>query len=148
MKRFLWSLPLLAVLLTACQKSAPDFTPNYEGHYQLQFSTQTDFDTTPVNTTTTIKGSLAVVKNPDGTYTFMEKRPNDNTGRSYQVRLVDTRFELPTQPESLLVNGVSYTPLFMGSGEFKNNSVTITRTASFTAGSVRVNSTFTSYGYR
>ncbi|GAB3807591.1 hypothetical protein GCM10028819_44750 [Spirosoma humi] len=62
----------------------------------------------------------------------MEKRPNDNTGRSYQVRLVDTRFELPTQIESLLVNGVSYTPKFMGSGEFKNNSVTITRTASFT----------------
>ena len=148
MKRLLLSLPLLAILTTACQQSAPDLTPNYEGHYQLQFTTQTNFDTTPVTTTSTIKGSLTVVKNTDGTYTFMEKRPNDNTGRSYQVHLVGTRFEFPAQTESFPVNGVSYTPQFVGAGEFKNNRVTITRTASFTAAAVQVNSTFTSYGYR
>ncbi|MCX6212994.1 hypothetical protein [Spirosoma sp.] len=148
MKRLLLSLPILTMLAVACQKSTPDLSPNYEGQYQLQFTTQTNFDNTPVATTSTIKGSLIIVKNADGTYTFTEKRPNDNIGRTYQVRLVGTRFELPTQTESFPVNGVSYAPQFMGTGEFKTNSVTIRRTASFTAGSVRVNSMYESYGYR
>ncbi|GAB4006681.1 hypothetical protein GCM10028808_09070 [Spirosoma migulaei] len=148
MKRLLLALSLLAILTTACQKPAPDLTPNYEGQYQLQFTTQTNFDTTPVTTTSTSKGSLMVVKNLDGTYTFTEKRPNAITERTYKVSIVGTRFEVPTQTESFPVNGVSYTPQFVGSGEFKTNRVTITRMASFTAGSVRVNSTFESYGYR
>ncbi|MVM39615.1 hypothetical protein GO730_21740 [Spirosoma sp. HMF3257] len=148
MKRLLLGLPLLAILTTACQKPTPDLTPKYEGQYQLQFTTQTDFDNTPVTTTTTSRGSLTIAKNADGTYTFTEKRPNADIERSYQVILVGTRFEVPIQTESFPVNGVSYTPQFMGTGELKTNSVTITRTASFTAGSVRVNSTFVSYGYR
>lgn len=148
MKRLLFSLPLLALLTTACQKTTPDLIPTYEGHYQLQFSTHTDFDTTPVTTTTLIKGSLSLVKNPDGTYTFTEKWP-DHTERTYQVRVVGSRFEVPTQTEAFPVNGVLYTPQFVGSGEFTTNqSVTITRIANFTAGLVRVNSRWTSYGYR
>ena len=148
MKRIFLALSILTALTTACQKPAPDLSPNYEGQYQLQFTSYTNFDNTPVTATSTIKGSLIVAKNVDGTYTFTEKRPNDNTGRTYQVRLVGTQFEVPNQVESFPVNGVSYTPPFMGTGEFKTNSVTITRTASFTAGSVRVNSRFESYGYR
>ncbi|QHW01033.1 hypothetical protein [Spirosoma endbachense] len=147
MKSFLLGLALLSILITACQKPAPDLTPKYEGQYQLQFSSHTDFDNTPVTATSTIKGSLLIVKNTDGTYTFTEKRPN-STERSYQVHLVGTKFEVPTQIESFEVSGVSYSPQFKGTGEFKTNSVTINRTSSFTAGSARVNSKWTSYGYR
>ncbi|WP_040760969.1 hypothetical protein [Spirosoma panaciterrae] len=144
MKHFFCVLILLTVGMAACQQSTTLPIPTYEGQYNLQVSGEYTFDSFPVNQTD--KGTLTVVKNADGTYTFTEKL--SVKVRSYQVRVSGAKFEVPIQIDSFPVNGVTYSPAFKGTGEFKTNSVTITRTTSFTAGAVRVNISTETYGYR
>ena len=96
---------------------------------------QYNVDNFPVNQTD--KGTLTVVRNTDGTYTFTEKLAV--LSRFCQVTVSNAKFELSMQTESVLVNGVTYSPEFRGTGEFKTNSVTVSRTTAFTAGAVRIN---------
>ncbi len=139
-------LALLVAFAIACkQPSAPLApTPTYEGYYQLEVSTQSVFDNYSVWATG--KGTLQITKNANGTYSFTEKFSNST--RSYQVTLTGTTFELPIETVPLTVSGITYTPQYTGSGEFKTGSVTINRSTSFKAGSVQVNQYDRAYGYR
>ncbi|MBO0948168.1 membrane lipoprotein lipid attachment site-containing protein [Fibrella forsythiae] len=147
MKRFLLFLSLAAVL-AACQQRTTPLTPGYEGQYALQLSSNFNFDNTPVSGRSTQKGTLMVVKSADGIYTFTEDFPDAKIKRSYKAIVTGATFDVPVLTEPLAVNGVNYDTQYMGSGEFKTNSVTITRTTTFTAGSVRVSGRVTTYCYR
>jgi hypothetical protein len=147
MKSLLLCLSLAAVL-AACQQPVAPPTPSYEGRYVLQISSNFNFDNTPVSGSSSQKGTLTVVKNADGNYTFTETFPDAKINRSYKAVVTGATFEVPVLTEPLSVNGVSYEAQYTGSGEFKTNSVTITRTTGFTAVSVRVSGRVTTYCYR